>query len=168
MAASDTAGLVIAGIIGAGGAIITQIVGSVVGGRREKTRLSWEREQEDRAWERRKAERFLDLKRELYSEFGALSGEWAHFLGPKLEGRLPEHLNEAPLQRVMANIDLIAPREVSMKVGLAGSQLFGAVHEVFSVHSTRQDVANHSADARLSWVAASKAMRADLQGDLQD
>jgi hypothetical protein len=68
-ASSDTSGLIIAGIIGGGAAIITQIIASWVTGKRENKRFDWEREQQDRTWERQERERFIDLKRELYCNF---------------------------------------------------------------------------------------------------
>jgi hypothetical protein len=80
MASSDTVAALIGAAIGASGAVAAQIVSSWFTARREAWRLQWEREQQVRRDparvfdqrrddERRTSERFLDIKRELYSRF---------------------------------------------------------------------------------------------------
>lgn len=59
---SDTPGLVIAGVIGAGASIVTQVIASVVAGKREKRRFAWERDTQDREWQKQERDRFLDLE----------------------------------------------------------------------------------------------------------
>lgn len=80
----QTTVLLIAAAIGAGGAVITQVVAAYFAGVRDKRRLMWEQEQaEERlTWERQQSERsfelqrlgtFLDVKRHAYVRFVQMS-----------------------------------------------------------------------------------------------
>lgn len=71
---SDVAPVLIGAAIGAAGAITAQFTAASYTGRRERARLEWEKKRQERDWKMRQDERFLNLKRELYSEF--LTGGW--------------------------------------------------------------------------------------------
>jgi hypothetical protein len=64
--------------IGAGASVVTQVIRSITSGKREKRRFAWGRDTQKREWNRQERDRFLLLKRELYSsyafEIGSLLG----------------------------------------------------------------------------------------------
>jgi hypothetical protein len=67
MAASDAVPVIIGAGIGAGGAVIAQIISSVFNAKRERRQLDWETKRQERAWKMQQEERFLKLKQELYA-----------------------------------------------------------------------------------------------------
>ena len=57
---SATAAAIIGAAIGAGGAITAQITTAIATARRERSRLAWEKERQDREWKLREEERWLE------------------------------------------------------------------------------------------------------------
>jgi hypothetical protein len=170
VATSDVAPVIIGAAIGAGGAVLAQITASVFSGRRDTRRLRWEQETKRRDWEMHSAERFLDLKRELYSDYLAQANEFVSYINrindpPGLPR--PELPDIEKLHRIRANIELIAPREVSIKVDMAGIQLIGAVWALTpaSARTDPDEGAKEAVEAKQALTAARRAMRADLGGE---
>jgi hypothetical protein len=181
MAASDAAPLLLgAAAIGAGGAVLAQVVTSAFTGRREARRLEWERGRQDREWEIRRAERFLDLKRELYSDYLAHADEWVSFIiwaEDPSELPQPERPDPGKLHRDRANIRLVAPRDVYVEADTAALGLIGAAWELSTVGRPTDPSGGidpigdmrraraQAAEARQALTKARRAMRADLRGE---
>ena len=170
MAASDAVPVLIGAAIGAGGAVLAQITAQVFSGRRDTRRLGWEQDRQDREWEIRRAERFLDLKRELYSAYLTQADEFVSFISraddpPGLPR--PELPDPGEIRRLRANIRLIAPRDVYLKVDMAALGLIGAVWTLSSASTDpdREEGRKQGAEARQALTAAERAMRADLRGE---
>ena len=165
MAISDTVAVLIGAVIGAGGAVLAQITASIFSGRHDTKRLEWEQAKEAREWDRRRAERFLDLKRELYSDFGAQASRWSSFISRAQDLPRPELPEVEKLHRVMSNIELIAPPAVNVRVRMAGVELIGAVFGTFASDMTPEQIKEEGSKASSSLARAKSAMRTDLRGD---
>jgi hypothetical protein len=165
-ASSDTSGLIIAGIIGGGAAIITQIIASWVTGKRENKRFDWEREQQDRTWERQERERFIDLKRELYCNFSfEVSKLMAsiHMLTTPT-WRSSDRVDLKEIRRLQWNIDMIAPKELGASIGESLTALFLAQQTAASAEVGQEVKAQAEESAERSWWDTYGLMRADLLG----
>lgn len=167
MAASEAVGVIIGAVIGAGGAVITQIVAAAATGRQEQTRLDWEMRKQEREWALRKHERFLTLKQELYSK--------VVFAGDRLDGYALRIIDSpgavgnkgttaedlADFWRVRTDIDLLVPKAIGDDITIAGG-LFSFLVDA----KPGEDLKALPTNARNTWTAARDAMRADLQGDV--
>jgi hypothetical protein len=164
---SDTSGLIIAGIIGAGGAIVTQIISSIVTGKRDTRRFNWEREKQEREWETHERERFLDLKRELYSNFafqvGNLMGH-THALNYPSDVTQPARVDMEELRKLQWNIDLIAPEELATSVSDSLGDLIAADQTAASDHITHDRKVRDADAAESKWWATYTLLREDLLG----
>ena len=170
MAASEVAPVVIGAAIGAGGAVLAQVVTSVFTGRRETQRLEWERGRQDREWEIRRAERFLDLKRELYSDFLAQAGEFVSFITRAEDppgSPQPELPSPGKLHQLRANIRLIAPQDVYVKADVAALALIGAAWALTPTGASTdlEEARKEAASAQQALTGARRAMRHDLRGE---
>jgi hypothetical protein len=170
VATSDAVPVIIGAAIGASGAVLAQITVSIFNGRRESRRLRWEKDRQEREWELRRAERFLDLKRELYSDFIAHADEavlfiaWTDELGAPPR---PEEPDIGKLERIQANIKLIAPRDVSIRVEKAGARLsreVWALNPDYEPRGPDKDKEQFAA-ANRALAEAERVMRADLRGE---
>jgi hypothetical protein len=79
MAASDAGAIVLGAAIGAGSAIVTQVIALIAESKRERKRVQREQERFDRELELRRDERFLDIKQDLYSRLGLLASELINY-----------------------------------------------------------------------------------------
>lgn len=173
MAASDAVPVIIAAAIGAGGAVIAQVTTAVFTARRENARLTWEQERQAQEWGLRKAERFLTLKQELYSNYALLINNCLGYINERVgipsiplpSGEKRDFPDLTELERIKSNIDLIASDEVSRPVGMCYGAVVGAAYSAsisgFSAEKHKKD-ADEGIEA---WWKAYHAMRADLLGD---
>jgi hypothetical protein len=161
---SDTPGLIIAGVIGAGAAIVAQVISSVTTGMRDTKRFDWEKQERERDRALQERERFLDLKRELYSNFAYQVGNllgYAHARNnPGWPG--PKSVNLEELRRLQWNIDIIATKELGKSVGESITALLAAVGMAPSGEAPRADVVQAEQDAERQWFETYAMMRADL------
>lgn len=63
---------VISGAVGAGGAVIAQVVSAIFTARRESKKLRWDKTVLEREWKHRTLERFDEVKTKVYAEFLSL------------------------------------------------------------------------------------------------
>lgn len=171
--ASDAVPVVIGAAIGAGGAVIAQVASAVFTARRESTRLKWEQQRQAREWKLREAERFIDTKRELYSNFLGQADRFLQYTLTLLMRRPEENPFLGPdpqlpdidsFYRVQSNIDLIAPAEVSTAVSDALVALVSSAWSVKSTHLSEDRIYRNADKAKKALAKARDAMRADLQG----
>jgi hypothetical protein len=169
MGTSETGVLIAAAAIGAGGAVMAQIVSAVITGHRDTKRFQWEQETKDRELEMQKAERFLNQKQELYSSYGSLIEECMNYTSRHIEPtqglRPPELPDIRALQKARSNIQLIAPDEVSRPVIMAYACVVGALWSSTSEHLSQQRRQTEADAGVRVWSQAFEAMRADLQGE---
>lgn len=114
--------------MGAGGAILAQIVSASFSAARDSRRLEWEKETKEEEAKHRQAQRFLDQKRGLYARFLDLTYTIMQEVSSKLkeEGRTKK---PAPLKMKVAEsldelnslrweIQLISPGEIGAQIEL--------------------------------------------------
>jgi hypothetical protein len=70
---------ILAASVGALGAIGGQVVAAIFTARRETRRLLWEQEQAKRAERLARTERFVELRREIFSRFLSAARDWRRF-----------------------------------------------------------------------------------------
>lgn len=108
----------LAASLGAGGAIVAQVIAALFTARRETKRLNWERERAEQADHLAIDARFLDLRREVFARWLEATMEWRRLtVVQSMQARydaLPEpdpKLMEAreTAWRLLADIALIAP-----------------------------------------------------------
>ncbi len=172
MTASDTVPVVVAAAIGAGGvvggAVITQITWVVFTARRERTRLDWDTDRQEREWKMRKEERFLHLKQELYSNFIRVVDQYLLAVSSvisdpdKYEDEFKLLPSPRELQRIDANIQLIAPSDVQD----AATYCYMAILEVaLHVKRMNDDVRPLAVKAQRARSDVQLAFERDLQGE---
>jgi hypothetical protein len=81
---SETTAVIFGALIGAGGAIVAQVTTAIATARRDRSRLDWEKQQQDREWDVREDERFLVIKQEQYARFGAAVSDFLEYMDPWL------------------------------------------------------------------------------------
>jgi hypothetical protein len=162
---TDTPGLIIAGIIGAGAAIIAQIIASIVTSRRDKQRFDWERDRQNYDWKMHERERFLDLKRDLYSNLSFEISKLMAYTHARNYPDLRENLAPVSLEdirKLQWNIDLLAPEALAKSV--SGS-VIGQVHAYETAglehvgHDRKVEIAD---EAEREWWKTYDLMRKDL------
>lgn len=176
MAASDAVPVIIGAAIGAGGAVLAQITAQVFSGRRDARRLQWEQDRQEREWDDHRGERFLDLKRELYSDYLAHAEEFMSFISPDdnpLGFPEREHPDAGELHRIRVNIGLIAPQDVSKQANAATFLLLSATRYVTPTGAGADEEARahyysrFAGGARDALAKTRRAMRADLRGEAE-
>ncbi|MEU7712960.1 hypothetical protein ACIA8B_13495 [Micromonospora chalcea] len=166
--------------IGAGGAVAAQIVAASFTARRENERLAWEKDKQQQEWRLRRAEQFLDTKRELYSRYiGLLYNptmalvELTHREYADVEGwhqRVPKYVGPLgdEIDRLRWDIRLLGSPVVYERVEFSNASLLVAISEAGrpdrSSLEKRHDLAK---GATRAWQDVSNVMRFDLQGDEQ-
>jgi hypothetical protein len=165
---SDTAGLIIAGIIGAGGAVVTQIIASVVSGKRDAKRFGWERWKQEREWEIQASERFLNLKQQLYSDFIRVVDQYIFAVIRVInnpdshEAELTRLPRPRELQQIHANIELIASAGVQEVV----SDCYTAILQV-AVHlkDMGEEIGPLADEAQQARADVLPVLKRDLRGE---
>lgn len=169
MTATDTVGLIIAGAIGAGGAVTAQIIASVVTGLKDTKRFNWEREKQEREWKNHEREQFLAHKQQLYAEYLVVAEaliESAHY---KVEyGKRPDDEVLTKMRRLgnlRSNISLIAPERVRDTLVESHDELMKVLPEARKDHLSTEQRREAVTKAMDAWWNANRAMRADLLGE---
>ena len=171
MAASDAVPVIIGAGIGAGGAVIAQIISSVFNAKRERRQLDWETKRQERAWEMQQEERFLKLKQELYATVALTANNFLAYIyypidypnsdPPEPRPSLPD-LKE--MLRIRSNVEIIAPKEVSEPIRAAFIKFDDAKEASNSPHPSRERMKREAEEAVSKWMEAYRAIRADLHG----
>jgi len=171
MPTSDAVPVIIGAAIGAGGAVIAQVVSSLFTARRERGQFDWEKKRQEREWEMRKEERFLRLKQEAYSDIMLMANtfltyiyyavDYAHSEPDEPRPAVP---NLQEMLRLRSNIEIIAPKEVSEPVRTAVVKLIETKDVSDSPHLSLERIAKEANEAESKWREAYRAMRADLYG----
>ena len=166
---SETTAVIFGALIGAGGAIVAQVTTAIATARRDRSRLDWEKQQQDREWDVREDERFLAIKQEQYARFGAAVSDFLDYMDPWVSpessycaGR--EQPDLEPLSLIMASIDLVAPEEVSRPAWLCISHITNFIRSIDAEDVTPDDLRQDFDEARSAWQDARYAMRQDLHG----
>jgi hypothetical protein len=165
--ASDAVPVIIGAAIGAGGAVLAQITASVFLGRTDTKRLRWERQRQLQDWDIRRAERFLDLKRQLYSEFALIAQEFLSYINvrdPAAAARLRTPSIER-LNHIQANIDLIAPENISAEAHLVTSLLTDLILSAATSSVESEQTAQNAALAQQALLGVRIGMGTDLRGN---
>ena len=168
---SDAGAIVLGAVIGAGSALVTQVIALIAEARRERKRVSRERERFDRELELRKDERFLDIKQDLYSRLSLLVADLiihAYYpirsiTFPQLAPAPPPDLEE--MRRLQSNIDMIAGEERSNEINTACIKLLSAAGTTYKDDVPVEDKEREADAARAGWWIAQAGMRRDLSGD---
>jgi hypothetical protein len=171
MAASDAGAIVLGAAIGAGSAIVTQVIALIAESKRERKRVQREQERFDRELELRRDERFLDIKQDLYSRLGLLASELINYTYypidslamPQLEAVSLPDLQE--MKRLQSNIDMIVDKNRSRDINLAIIKLIGASATTHRDDVPQGDKTREADAARARWWSAQAGMRRDLSGD---
>ena len=164
--------------IGAGGAVLAQVISAVFTARREATRLTWEQGKQEREWKLRDSDRFLTRKQELYSRYISLTyapimdtvqltrreyatnPDW-HELVPEYVGPLGDEIDD-----LRWNIRLLGSPIVAERVEYSNASVLVAISEAGRPDRTTIERRHELAKMALSaWQQVSDAMRADLRGD---
>ncbi|MEZ4491683.1 MAG: hypothetical protein R3C29_00025 [Dehalococcoidia bacterium] len=169
---------VAAAAIGAGGAVIAQVVTSGFTARRENRRLDWEKSRQEREWGLREAERFLETKREMYSRYIALTykpmmdtvslvrGEYAD--APGWESRVPQYSGPVydEVERLRFDIRLLGSPVVFERCRYLNATILVATRRALGPDLQPLE-RRRSPPTRLceAWQEVSDIMRADLKGD---
>lgn len=164
---------VLAAATGAGGAIFAQIFGSIFTARREAKRLKWEKETKQLEWNFKRAERFLDLKRELYSRYLSLTYKPISDLSLKLneefrageyqtlDVKATEYIDE--LDDLRWNLQLIAPGSISSGAEVVYAAIFATTVVYYRPDEYSQEHRKKAANDTLdSWQEMKHLMRSDL------
>jgi hypothetical protein len=178
MITPTTLPILIAAAIGAGGAVIAQVIAAFFTARREAARLVWEESKQEHDWRLRETDRLLAAKQTLYSRYISLlyrpvmdtvqlmrkeyvnEPDW-HNLIPAYSGSLAEEIDD-----LRWNVRLVGSPIVAEHVEFSNATLLVAVSEAGrpdrSSLEKRREFAGQALDA---WRQVSEAMRADLRGD---
>jgi hypothetical protein len=144
--------------------VVTQVIGSITSGRREKRRFAWERDTQKRERNRQERDRFLDLKRELYSNFAFgisnLMGYTHAFNYPDDPG--PARLDLEELRRLQWNIDIIASKAVGKSVADSLEALMAAKNTAESEHVEWPRKIRDAEHAEAEWWKTYDLLRDDL------
>jgi hypothetical protein len=166
---SEATAVIFGALIGAGGAIVAQVTTAFATARRDRSRLDWEKQQQNREWDVREEERFLAIKQEQYAKFGAAVSDFLEYMDPSL--RQNYHVPPAreqpdlePLSLIVANIELVAPEEVSRPALLCISHITNFIRSIDAEAVTPDDLRQDYDEARSAWQDARYAMRQDLHG----
>ena len=111
-----------------------QVTTAIATARRDRSRLDWEKQQQNREWDVREEECFLAIKQEQYARFGAAVGDFLEYMDPWLRWNYHiapprEQPDLEPLSLIMASIDLVAP-EGSLAAGVAVHQRHHELHPI--------------------------------------
>jgi hypothetical protein len=163
MAANETAAALIGAGIGAGGAVLAQVVASIFTGRRDTERLRWEQARQDREERLRREERFIELKRELYGRYLTMVNKIWDFVVtvPRDKSAIPDMLE---LQRIQTDLDLIAPGDLAKKTREARLMLIAVVKVVEQIPSEHHVGEAVFEQTRVYIGEARSAMQTDLRG----
>ena len=163
---SEATAVIFGALIGAGRAIVAQVTTAIATARRDRSRLDWEKQQQNREWDVREEERFLAIKQEQYARFGAAVGDFLEYMDPSVS---PESSYCAvlrpdlePLSLIMTNIDLVAPEEVSRPAWLCINHITNFIQSIDAEDATPDDLNQDHNEARSAWQDARYAMRQDL------
>jgi hypothetical protein len=157
VAASDTGALIAAGAIGAGGAVLAQLIASITSSRGEKKR-------QDREDERQKASRFLDIKRELYGTFLLRAEKAIEAIGvPGVSSFDAKAIDE--LQRIHYDIWMVASPEATRAVRDVLADI-AIVRRQYDLSQTEEPNEENRLTARLAGIAAIGRARDALSADL--
>jgi hypothetical protein len=172
MSSMSTAAIaIIAAAIGAGGAVAAQITTAMATARRERSRLEWEKERQDREWRIREEERFLAVKQELYTSYRVAADEFLTYINAVLgydevRGRpVPNVPDLEPFKRVKSNIELIAPEEVSRAANFCYIRIVNAIWTIDLSDRTTDMIKKDLDTAIAAWSEAYHAIRRDLHGE---
>ena len=165
---SDTVPVIVGAAIGAGGAIIGQITASMFTARRERARLAWEQERQQRDWDIRDTERFFGLRHELYAAYygGCQAIDYVYQEdnpeSPPPFGRPIAQPDGEELDRLRSSIALVAPHDVSRRVDEAYRRVSDAVFfGMYPTAATDRERREAIGEAGVAVDAAFQAMRAD-------
>ena len=166
---SDTVPVIVGAAIGAGGAIIGQIAASMFTARRERARLAWEQERQQRDWDIRDTERFFGLRHELYAAYYGACRQAIDYVyqedNPELPppfGRPIAQPDGEELDRLRSSIALVAPHDVSRRVDEAYRRVSDAVFlGMYPAAATDRERLEAIGAAGVAVDAAFQAMRAD-------
>jgi hypothetical protein len=171
IAMSEAAAVIFGALIGAGGAIVAQVTTGIATARRDRSRLDWEKERQDREWGMREQERFLAIKQEHYARFGAAVDEFLLYVFSMLHRNewialplTPDLPHLEPLGLISSNIELMAPEEVWRPVELCLSRIMNTTWAIDAGDITPDDLSQAYDEARSAWQDALHAMRQDLHG----
>jgi hypothetical protein len=157
VAASEAWALVAAGAIGAGGAVLAQLIASVTSSRGDKKR-------QDREDERQKGARFLDIKRELYGTFLLRAEKLVEAIGKP--GVSPFDLKAIEeLQRIHYDIWLVASPEATRVVREVIADI-ATVWSQFDLSQSEEPNEENRLRVRLAGTAAIGRARDALGADL--
>lgn len=162
---------IIAAAIGASGAVTAQITTAIATAKRERSRLEWEKERQDREWKIHEEERWLAEKQQLYATFGASVNEFLSYINARVYKTghdiipLPEQPDFEELNRIRSNIDLMAPEEVSRLAGQCAISLMAAVYKLNANEVPSDEIKDHAVKAISPWWDVYYAMRRDLHGE---
>lgn len=165
MAASDTATLIIVGVIGAGGAIVAQIIASIVTSRRDKQRFDWERDRQNYDWKMHERERFLDLKRDLYSSLSFEVGKLMDYTKARNYADLRENMAPVSLEdirKLQWNIVLLAPEALAKSVSGSVTGLVNAYETAGLEHVGHDRMVEIADEAEREWWKSYTLLREDL------
>jgi hypothetical protein len=167
---SEAAAVIFGALIGASGAIVAQVTTAFATARRDRSRLDWEKERQDREWDMREGERFLAIKQEHYARFGAAVDEFLLYVDPMVSRHgaiaLPvlERPDLEPLGLISSNIELMAPEEVWRPVTLCLSRIMNTIWAIDAGDYIPDDLEQAYDEVRSAWQDARYAMRQDLHG----
>lgn len=166
---SEATAVIFGALIGAGGAIVAQVTTAIATARRDRSRLDWEKQQQNREWDVREEERFLAIKQEQYAKFGAAVSDFLEYMDPwrRQNYHVPparEQPDLEPLSLITANIELVAPEEVSRPALLCISHITNFIRPEDAEAVTADDLREDYDEARSAWQDARYAMRRDLHG----
>jgi hypothetical protein len=164
---SEATAVIFGALIGAGGAIVAQVTTAIATARRDRSRLDWEKQQQNREWDVREEERFLAIKQEQYARFGAAVGGFLEYMDPWVRQHhriAPTRPDLEPLSLIMTNIDLVAPEEVSRPAWLCINHITNFIQSIDAEDVTPDDLSQDHDEARSAWQDARYAMRQDLHG----
>jgi hypothetical protein len=118
MAASDTSGLIYAALISGGFVVASQVVTTLTDGRREKNRIKRDETRTSRELQQHHDERFLDIKRDLYSSFANQISNLMGHIRSHTDPTVPytAHLDMEELRRLQWTIDIIARQPLGKSV----------------------------------------------------
>lgn len=165
-----------AAAMGAGGAVLAQIIGSAFTARRESKRLEWEKSAKQQEWGHERAQRFLDQKRDLYGQYLGLTYKLGNDVSPKLEeeertgqyrtlnASFSDHVDD--LDALRWTLNLIAPAQVRGSIELTYVHVVLA-HLVYYRPDkySKQHRKRTATSAMSAWHDMHSLMRADLDSD---
>ena len=170
MATSDAGAIILGAVIGAGSALITQVIAIIAEARRERKRVKHEQERFNRELELRKDERFLDIRQDLFSRLSLLASDLMTYIyypiksvaSPDRQPAPPPDLEE--IGRVQSNIMMIVDPERNREISLAIIKLLDASNTAYKDGVSVEDKKREADDACADWWIAQARMRLDLSG----